>query len=82
MNTVLSKHGAPTDMITSLRAMQQVVISGRYERIRATRTVNRDHLEQIQRGTHVHDLTALNEEHARLAEELKQLKEPRELELA
>lgn len=82
MITFLSKHGAPTDMITSLRTMQQVVISGRYERIRATRTVNRDHLEQIQRGTHVHDLTALNEEHARLAEELKQLKEPRELELA
>ncbi|MGZ4919208.1 MAG: DUF7118 family protein [Halobacteriota archaeon] len=77
----LSNRGAPAEMITFLRDMQRLVTSGRYERIRATTTVNRDHLEQIQRGAHVHDLAALNEEHARLAEELKQLKEPRELEL-
>ncbi len=82
MIAFLSKRDAPTDMITFLRDMQRLVTSGRYDRIRTTTTVNRDHLERIQRGTHVHDLTALNEELARLNGELKQLKEPRELELA
>ncbi len=61
--------------------MQRLVRSGRYERIRATTTVNRDHLERLQRGTHVGDLASLSEEHARLSEALEQLKEPRELDL-
>ncbi len=78
----LSNRGAPTEMITFLRDIQRLATSGRFELIRATTMVNREHLEHIQRGAHVRDLTALNEEHARLAEELKQLKEPRELELA
>ncbi len=82
MIAFLSKQGAPPDTITFLRDTQRLVRSGRYERIRATTTVDRDHLAQIQQGTYTQDLTALTEEHARLADELRQLKEPRELELA
>ncbi|MGZ4912956.1 MAG: DUF7118 family protein [Halobacteriota archaeon] len=82
MIAFLSKRGAPPDMITFCRDVQRLVRSGRYKRIRATTTVNRDHLEQMQRGTHVDDLASLREDHARLSEALAQLKEPRELELA
>ena len=82
MIAFLSKRGAPPGMIAFCRDMQRLVRSGRYERIRATTAVNRDHLERIQRGTHAEDLALLGEEHARLSEALAQLKEPRELELA
>ncbi len=78
----LSNRRAPSAMIEFLRDMQQLVTSGRFEQIYTATRVNRNDLEQMQRGAHVHDLAALNEEHARLAQELKQLKDPRELELA
>ncbi len=78
----LSNRGAPSEMIEFLRDMQRLVTSGRFERIHTATTVDRNDLEQMQRGDHVQDLAALNEEHARLAQELKQLKDPRELELA
>ncbi len=69
-------------MIEFLRDVQRLVTSGRFEQIHAATTVNRNDLEQMQRGAHTHGLAALSEEHARLAQELEQLKDPRKLELA
>jgi hypothetical protein len=80
----LSKLNAPTGLLTFLRETQKLVTSGRYERIRATSAVNRDHLEKMKQGAHIGDLRALEDEHARLMKQLKDLQEPRvvEIELA
>jgi len=77
----LSKLNAPTGLLTFLRETQKLVTSGRYERIRATSAVNREHLEKIQRGAHVDDLRALEDERARLMMQLKDLQEPRAVEI-
>ena len=81
MITFLSKLGAPTEMLTFLRDMQKLVTCGRYETIRATTTVNRKHVEKLQRGMHVDDLKALQDEHVLLTKKLKELQEPRAVEL-
>ncbi len=77
----LSKLNAPTGLLTFLRDTQKLVTSGRYERIRATSAVNRNHLEKIQQGAHIDDLRALEDERARLMEQLKDLQEPRAVEI-
>ncbi len=77
----LSKLGAATNLLTSLRDIQKLVTSGDYERIRATSLVNREHLEKVQQKTHVTDLDALQEERAILVKELKELQNPRAVEL-
>lgn len=77
----LSKLGAVTDLLTSLRKMQKLVTSGRYEKIRATTVVNREHLEKVQQGTHIVDLEALQEERAILVKEIEGLQNPRAVEL-
>jgi len=77
----LSKLNAATGLLTFLRDTQKLVTSGRYERIRATSAVNRNHLEKIQLGAHIHDLRALEDERARLMEQLKDLQEPRAVEI-
>jgi hypothetical protein len=77
----LSKLGAATDLLTSLRETQKLVTSGRYEKIRATTVVNREHLEKVQQGTHVADLEALQDERAILVKEIKELQNPRAVEL-
>lgn len=77
----LSKLNAPTDLLTFLRKTQKLVTSGRYERIRATSAVNREHLEKIQQGAHIDDLRALEDERARLMKQLKDLQEPRAVEI-
>jgi hypothetical protein len=77
----LSKLNAPTGLLTFLRETQKLVTSGRYERIRATSAVNRDHLEKIQQGAHIGDLRALEDERARLMKQLKDLQEPRAVEI-
>jgi hypothetical protein len=77
----LSKLSAPTGLLTFLRETQKLVTSGRYERIRATSAVNRDHLEKIQQGAHIGDLRALEDERARLMKQLKDLLEPRAVEI-
>jgi hypothetical protein len=77
----LSKLNAPTGLLTFLRDTQKLVTSGRYERIRATSAVNRNHLEKIQQGAHIDDLRALEDERARLMEQLEDLQEPRAVEI-
>ncbi|MGA3359375.1 MAG: hypothetical protein ABSC87_04110 [Halobacteriota archaeon] len=77
----LSKLGAATDLLTSLREMQKLVTSGRYEKIRATTVVNREHLEKVQQGTHIADLEALQDERAILVKEIEELQNPRAVEL-
>jgi len=77
----LSKLGAATDLLTSLRETQKLVTSGRYEKIRATTVVNREHLEKVQQGTHVADLEALQDERAILVKEIEELQSPRDVEL-
>ena len=77
----LSKLNAPTGLLTFLRETQKLVTSGRYERIRATSAVNRDHLEKIQQGAHLGDLRALEDERARLMKQLEDLQEPRAVEI-
>ena len=77
----LSKLGAATNLLTSLREIQRLVSSGYYERIRATTLVNREHLEKVQQKTHITDLDALKDEHAALVKELKELQNPRAVEL-
>ena len=77
----LSKLGAATNLLTSLREIQRLVSSGDYERIRATTLVNREHLEKVQQKTHITDLDALQDEHATLVKELKELQNPRAVEL-
>lgn len=77
----LSKLNAPTGLLTFLRDTQKLVTSGRYERIRATSVVNRDHLEKIQQGAHLGDLRALEDERARLTKQLEDLQEPRAVEI-
>jgi len=77
----LSKLNAPTGLLTFLRETQKLVTSGRYERIRATSAVNRDHLEKIQQGAHLGDLRALEDERARLTKQLEDLQEPRAVEI-
>jgi hypothetical protein len=77
----LSKLGAATNLLTSLREIQRLVSSGDYERIRAMTLVNREHLEKVQQKTHITDLDALQEEHATLVKELKELQNPRAVEL-
>ncbi|MGZ5562495.1 MAG: DUF7118 family protein [Halobacteriota archaeon] len=76
----LSKLGAATNLLTSLREIQKLVTSGDYERIRATTSVNRKHLEKVQQKTHIADLDALQDEHAILVKELKELENPRAVE--
>jgi hypothetical protein len=77
----LSKLNAPTGLLTFLRETQKLVTSGRYERVRATSAVNRDHLEKIQQGAHLGDLRALEDERARLTKQLEDLQEPRAVEI-
>jgi hypothetical protein len=77
----LSKLHAPTGLLTFLRQTQKLVTSGRYERIRATSAVNREHLEKIQQGAHLEDLRTLEDERARLMQQLKDLQEPRAVEV-
>jgi hypothetical protein len=77
----LSKLNAPTGLLTFLRDTQKLVTGGRYERIRATSAVNRDHLEKIQQGAHLGDLRALEDERARLTKQLEDLQEPRAVEI-
>jgi hypothetical protein len=77
----LSKLGAVTSLLTSLREIQKLVTSGDYERIRATTMVNREHLERVQQKTHITDLNALQDERAALVKELKELQNPRAVEL-
>ena len=77
----LSKLGAATDLLTSLRETQKLVTSGRYEKIRATTVVNREHLEKVQQGTHIADLEALQDERAILVKEIEELQNPRDVEL-
>ena len=77
----LSKLGAATDLLKSLREMQKLVTSGRYEKIRATTVVNREHLEKVQQGTHIADLEALQDERAILVKEIEELQNPRAVEL-
>jgi hypothetical protein len=77
----LSKLGAATNLLTSLREIQRLVSSGDYERIRATTLVNREHLEKVQQKTHITDLDALQDEHATLVKELKELQNPRAVEI-
>jgi len=77
----LSKLGAATNLLTSLREIQRLVSSGDYERIRATTLVNREHLEKVQQKTHIPDLDALQDEHATLVKELKELQNPRAVEI-
>ena len=55
--------------------------SGRYERIRAASAVNREHLEKIQQGANIDDLRALEDERTRLMKQLKDLQEPRAVEI-
>ncbi|HYC19312.1 MAG TPA: hypothetical protein VEF35_01665 [Candidatus Bathyarchaeia archaeon] len=76
----LSKLNAPPGLLTFLRETQKLVTSGRYERIRATSAVNRDHLEKIQQGAHLGDLRALEDERERLMKQLEHLQEPRAVE--
>ena len=80
----LSKLNAPTGLLTFLRKTKKLVTSGRYETIRATSAVNWEHLETIQHGAHIDGLRALEDERARLMQQLKDLQEPRvvEIELA
>lgn len=77
----LSKLNAATNLLTSLREIQKLVTSGDYERIRATTLVNREHLEKVQQKTHIADLDAMQDEHAILVKELKELQNPRIVEL-
>ncbi|MGZ7127238.1 MAG: DUF7118 family protein [Halobacteriota archaeon] len=77
----LSKLGAATNLLTSLRETQKLVTSGHYEKIRATTLVNREHLEKVQHGTYVANLEALQDERAILVKELKELQNPRAVEL-
>jgi hypothetical protein len=77
----LSKLNAPTGLLTFLRQTQKLVTSGRYERIRATSAVNRDHIEKIQQGAHLGDLRALEDERSRLMKQLEDLQEPRAVEI-
>ena len=77
----LSKLGAATNLLTSLRETQKLVTSGHYEKIRATTLVDREHLEKVQKGTHMADLEALQDERAILVKELKELQNPRAVEL-
>jgi hypothetical protein len=77
----LSKLGAATNLLTSLREIQKLVTSGDYERIRATTLVNREHLEKVQQKTHIADLDALQDERAILVKELQELQNPRAVEL-
>jgi hypothetical protein len=78
--TFLSKLNAPPTLLTFLRETRKLVTSGRYETIRAARTVNREHLEKAQQGSHVDDLRGLEEERGRLMQQLKDLQEPRAVE--
>lgn len=77
----LSKLGAATNLLTSLRETQKLVTSGHYERMRAASLVDREHLEKVQQGTHIADLEALQDERAILVKELKELQNPRAIEL-
>ena len=77
----LSKLNAPTGLLTFLRKTKKLVTSGRYERIRATSAVNREHLKKIQQGAHIDDLRALEDERARLMKQLNDLEEPRAVEI-
>jgi len=77
----LSKLGAATNLLTFLRETQKLVTSGHYERTRAASLVDREHLEKVQQGTHIADLEALQDERAILVKELKELQNPRAVEL-
>jgi hypothetical protein len=77
----LSKLGAATSLLTSLREIHKLMTSGNYERIRATTLVDREHLEKAKQGAHIADLKALQDERARLVTELKDLQNPRAVEL-
>ncbi len=77
----LSKLGAATNLLTFLRETQKLVTSGRYERIRVASLVDREHLEKVQKGTHIADLEALQDERAIVVKKLKELQNPRTVEL-
>lgn len=76
----LSKMRAPVDLFTVLREVQKLVSSGRYEKLRASGLIKREHLRTVQQGAYIDELNTLRNTATILAEKLKELPEPRVVE--
>jgi hypothetical protein len=77
----LSKISSSSDeVLTFLRELRKLIISGRYERVKSLYGLDVEQIERLQSGRHLEDLRRLQDKYSDMVKKLEKLPDPRTVE--
>jgi hypothetical protein len=72
--------GSNDDVVTFLRTLRKLIISGHYERIKSLYELDAEQIEKLQSGKYLEDLKRLQNKYSDIIKRLEALPDPRTVE--